>query len=194
MKLAATIRLPYLPSQIETIAADAVPGNVARALRAQTYDTIESPGLNIREFNRLMTLDLGCGHTAFFAQYVKIEPSENVTEVTAAEIEINEAGRVIGSGELALATDSDDDFFINKPYVGDTNSLECKRQGYGRRRILAMQAVSQLLFKLPLHSGTFFASPAAERVWLRLVRDGYAEQFLEPESPTGPLTRYRFIN
>jgi hypothetical protein len=73
---------------------------------------------------------------------------------------------------------------------------EFRQHGYGRRRYLAMNAASLLLFGLPLHSrasGSMLSEQATRR-WEAFVQEGLAESYDEPQGITEGrmVQRYRF--
>lgn len=74
-------------------------------------------------------------------------------------------GNKIGHGELRYNISSKDEFFIGKPFVGFTDTeKDYRRTGLGKRRIIEMNAYSQMRYKLSLHSSTTI-TPEAKKLW-----------------------------
>lgn len=99
----------------------------------------------------------------------------------------------VGHGELRYDFSNQDAFFKLKPFVGYTQTEnEFKRKGYGLRRLVIMNALSQTLFGLPLHSDHFhkiLEAKEAEEVWNKLVSLNLAEVVEDNQE----VRRYAFV-
>jgi hypothetical protein len=91
-----------------------------------------------------------------------------------------------GHAELRYAPYSLDSFFYQKPFVGWTKTEDSLlRQGLGLRRLMMMNAYSQMMYSLPLHSDTLMIPSADPKgspprgVWEKLVRQGRAVMYRE---------------
>ncbi len=84
----------------------------------------------------------------------------------------------IGHGELRYNISDKDEFFKNKPFVGFSETeKEFQKQGLGKRRLLLMNAYSQMLYQLPLYSSDII-TPKAENIWVQLEGEGLAQKLI----------------
>jgi len=108
-------------------------------------------------------------------------------------INIGPDNLVRGYSELRLKLSRPSVFFKNKPLeqgtytynAADTNNT---RKGLSTLRILSMNALSQMIYQLPLHSSTHFLHDEIDRliqpqklVWEKLVQQGIAQKYPEGE-------------
>lgn len=106
------------------------------------------------------------------------------------------AGVITGEGTIEYLTAPRDKHVANeddgKAIVTWNGTYEDYiRRGFGRWRLLVMNAASQFLYGSVLHSGTSL-STGAERLWRKLVEDGLAEPFLRETVVPGE--SYRFTS
>lgn len=103
--------------------------------------------------------------------------------------DITQSGLLVGNGEMRNSTTKKSDYFKDKPFVGSTNTKEnVRRNGLGTRRLLMMNAVSQMLYGLSLNSSTTIIDNAEIRIWERLTTNGAAREYSE-----GKMRRFVFL-
>ncbi len=89
-------------------------------------------------------------------------------------VDLNDKGEVLGYSRVRTDLTTDNPHYRNKPYVAMVQTLKpYQRQGIGKRRYLLMNAVTQMLYGVPLRSDISL-SHDAERMWDRLVEEGKA--------------------
>src|SRR3990167_143002 len=111
-------------------------------------------------------------------------------------VDVLAIGQIAGYGAISNSLTSSSTYVKDKPLVLNTETVpDFLRQGYGRRRYIAMNAASLLMFSNPIHSrekGNML-SDSAEKTWDSLVREGLAESYEETgASRVRPIQRYRF--
>jgi hypothetical protein len=116
--------------------------------------------------------------------YKTIDDKEELTYIYETDVEGNE----IGYGELRWSLLNQSVYFKNKPLVGFTHTEQYFRgKGYGRRRLMIMNALSCLYYNFPLNSDTLIGNEA-KNIWEKLVSDGFAKKYKE-----GLHDRYSFV-
>lgn len=101
-------------------------------------------------------------------------------------------GEALGYGVIAYVSGNQRfPALNNKPYVGDTETVEkFRRLGHGERRLRLMNEIAQQRWGQPLESDPRGnTEKEAALVWQKLVRNDEAEQV---GTPSGP--RWKFIN
>jgi hypothetical protein len=97
---------------------------------------------------------------------------------------------VCGSGEVRYNITDRREFFLNKPFVGYTESdplisnpkeKKLVRQGFGIRRLRLMHALTMSEYGLPLYSDTGGGVDPEPLVWEKLVRIGEARKLDLPD-------------
>jgi hypothetical protein len=85
-----------------------------------------------------------------------------------------------GHGEIRYCFNSTSRFFHQKPFEFCASTDEKhRRKGLGRQRLIVMNAISQMLYHLPLHSDTVHDLNTLNDVrglWLSLVTQGLAAE------------------
>ena len=148
--------------------------------------------ISVDEFDHLLRID-GMGATTYLGEHEKLLATGG-TERTTYLVDMTDDGtHTIGRGEMRYNDSSNTDYFKDKPFVGYTRTYstypekDFSKRGYGRRRLHALNLAAQTLYNLPLHSDTL-RSPAATRLWEKLVIDGLAEMYMQEQH-----TRYKFV-
>jgi GNAT superfamily N-acetyltransferase len=121
-------------------------------------------------------------HTDKGKTYVVKQTKSNKWGIGESEIvyfvDQNSNGDVAGYSKVRLLK-SEDLSYKDKPYVANIFTREShRRQGLGKRRYLLMNAVTQMLFGLPLHSDKSLTSDAKRR-WEDLITEGKAVSYLD---------------
>jgi GNAT superfamily N-acetyltransferase len=169
----------HWPELIKDVAPAQVPRTAASLFSNESRSFTAAKALKLGDFIRLMAIEFDDGQTTYFAQHDQTYEHVESTERLVYLADINGLGRVIGSGEIRLSLTDTDPFFLNKPFVGNTATQpEFRGKGLGRRRLLAMNAATLLMYNLVLNSDTLRSAPASS-VWQRLVNDGLAETYWE---------------
>jgi len=103
--------------------------------------------------------------------------------------EVDSEETYTGHGMLSFNSTSAHPIFKNKPYAGATFTTEdFRRRHLGIRRLRVLNALSQALYGLPLHSDYNLCRTFARGAWRKLVERGEARQFQENKKE-----RYVFI-
>ncbi|MBW3013676.1 hypothetical protein KY335_00370, partial [Candidatus Woesearchaeota archaeon] len=85
---------------------------------------------------------------------------------------------VVGNGELRYSLEPEMDFFKNKPFVGFTETEEeFRERGLAIRRLVLMNALSQIFFGFPLNSNERSMHPGGMAAWRHLAREGKARRY-----------------
>jgi hypothetical protein len=112
-------------------------------------------------------------YSTYFAHQMDRIPNLNLDSVKA--LDIHRDLSIVGGAVLHTHIDEPDYRHLEVPQINSNWAVEgYQNQGYGRRRVLAMQAISLLLFDKPLHS-SHLRLGYEENIWQRLVEDGVAE-------------------
>ncbi len=92
-------------------------------------------------------------------------------------VDIDPSGELIGYGEVVNNLSEDiGSSYSNEPFVGYVQTEEkFQRKGFGLRRYIVMNALSQMINRLPLHSPSS-RRPEATGVWEKLVEMGQAKK------------------
>lgn len=187
--------LPYSANDISVVKRRDIPRQVWRVLDLEARQFISPDTTPDYQFDSLMTLHHDNEQITYFAGHDKTYPANDRTERLIYAVDTDESGHIIGNGEVRLALTDTRSYFLNKPFVGNTITAEgYRRQGLGRRRLLAMNAASLFVHSLVLHSDTL-RRPEASSIWRKLVKDGLAESYFEPGvNPELPAnSRFKFI-
>jgi hypothetical protein len=97
---------------------------------------------------------------------------------------------VCGSGEVRYNITDKREFFLNKPFVGYTESdplisdpkeKKLVRRGFGLRRLRLMHALTMSEYALPLYSDIGGGMDPEPLVWEKLVRIGEAKKLDQPD-------------
>lgn len=148
--------------------------------------------ISLDQFDHLLRID-GLGATTYLGEHEKLLAIGDTERTTYLVDLTNDERQTIGHGEMRFNTSSNTDYFKDKPFVGYTRTYDKRpdrdfsHRGYGRRRLHALNLAAQTLYNLPLHSDTL-RSPAATRLWEKLVADGLAEMYMQDWH-----ARYKFV-
>lgn len=145
------------------------------------------------DFQQLFCINHHLGGQIFVAEQIKQYPDGGMDDELYL-CELYQRKIDLGHGEVRFSLNNDEDFFLDKPFVGYTHTEEEFREiGLGVRRLVIMNALTQSLYGLPLHSAIFVQDgemkEAPMGAWKKLVKLGQAEIFKEAEKD-----RYRFLD
>lgn len=136
-------------------------------------------GINPVKYDQLLKIVHDNGEES----YIRTVSNSKSHKVYVAEF--NTDKEYIGTGSMKLFTQTDNEFFKDKPYVNWTKTHEeHERRGYGTRRLYIMNALSQTIHQLPLNSSGKFIinylvddTPSQKRLWQNLVEAGDATPY-----------------
>ena len=154
---------------------------------------------DVGDYDRFMALDAMSHYAIYFAmadRSYEIGKNKIARERHIYLVDVLAIGQIAGYGAISNSLTSSSTYVKDKPLVLNTETVpDFLRQGYGRRRYMAMNAASLLMFSNPIHSrekGNML-SDSAEKTWDSLVREGLAESYEETgASRVRPIQRYRF--
>lgn len=147
-------------------------------------------------FSRLMVIDYTNGDKTYIAVQTKTYDTSGSTDELVHLLDFNKVGEEIGRGEIGKyikdGNPKEEPYFKDKPFVywSSTNDT-FQRNGFGTRRLRTMNAISQMLYSLPLNSSGN-PSKKQRRIWQKLVKLKEAERYQDKWYDRRP-TRYRFV-
>ena len=112
----------------------------------------------------------------------------NGPEESTYVVDTSDSQDILGYSELRYCFADSRKFFRGKPFEQWSGTEKGRRSGLSTRRIFVMNALSQMLYGLPLYSSTHFIHDTDEKgeriqpqklVWEKLVREGLARKFKE---------------
>jgi len=176
-------------TQIATINPEAVPSAALELFEYRSSCFIDPETYKPLNFTALYLITHKDGEHTFAARQTNNLPEG--LEQSAYIVDVGKNGEFLGYSELRYVYDNPKTFFKEKPFQQWSGTEKgFTRRGLSTRRILVMNALSQMLYGLPLYSSTGFVhdtSPEALRnqpqklVWEKLVREGDARKFKEGE-------------
>ncbi len=175
--------------EIQPIDLAQIPKEAVDYLGIRSRALINRSDYRPSNFDASFVVDHHEGGRTFITQQTKTYRTNGATKALTYFVDINEEGKVTGFGELRLSLTDPRDYFKNKPFVGYTQTERAfQRKGLGTRRLRLMNAISNMLYSLPLHSDTLLSKESGG-VWERLVRKGKARKYKQ-----GKEDRYSFIS
>jgi hypothetical protein len=178
----------YLPdAKIISITKDLVPFKIMEHFESHSKLSNEEYYRlgNFSEFYLVMHSD---DSKTFLARQTKTYDTNRDTEEVTYLVDIDKQNVHVGHGEIRWNISNKSDFFKNRPLVGYTETYQdYRKQGLGLRRLLVMNAVSEMLYGLPLNSD-ILSHDNQERRWKRLVEQGKAIVYKQ-----GTFYRYVFV-
>lgn len=182
----------HLPdAAIEPMALADMPEQAVASLEEASRYLVHPDDYAPGNFERLFVITHDQGSRTFVAQQTKKYGKEGDTEKLIHLVDLDEDGADVGHGEIRMNISNPSEYFADKPFVGFTKTAEGKqRKGAGLKRIRVMNALTHMLYALPLHSDTLM-SPEAKRLWEKLASQGEAEKYLERQ---GGKERYVFTD
>jgi hypothetical protein len=100
-------------------------------------------------------------------------------ELNLVDVDANSV--MTGNAKVSYIPTPNVSFEHGKPIIHHTETEPAfQKKGLAIRRLLVMNAITQSVYGLPLHSDLTHLSPHATSAWEHLVRDGKAEQFEDP--------------
>ncbi|HET9721827.1 MAG TPA: hypothetical protein VFP32_02245 [Candidatus Saccharimonadales bacterium] len=186
-----------MPEDFTDIDASDFPSAAGRHILEEAYYFGNYGVETVQDFYHFMKLGLS-GYAIYGAmanQSYQIAADRTVQASNIYLVDYLPDGQIPGHG-IVQQSDSGLAYSADKPVVLRVDTYpQFQRQGYGRRRYLAMNAASMLIFGNPLHSresGPLRSDPATQ-TWAALEREGLAESYEEINKPGGRLLqRYRF--
>lgn len=171
----------FLDAEIKAIDENSVIQDMKGFFEAEMTSLLFPQYYKQGNFDHFFAIHHSLGDITYVAQQTKVYPVIGVTEYSnAADTrdlvylrDVTVSGEDEGYGVLIKSIKS------NKPYVGYTSTEEeYQKKGLGKRRLLMMNALSQMLFGFPLHSDIIIR-PVAESIWVKLATEGKAIKYNE---------------
>jgi hypothetical protein len=173
----------YFPSgQIEMINVDKIPSVVNDYFEFKSEQLIDPKDYKPGNFNMFFLIKHVSGEFTYGAQQTKTyDHKKGSTEILVHLVDIDQFGNKQGDGEIRNNISDNHTYFKNKPFAGWTKTEEnFTERGLGLRRFLMMNALSQMLYSLPLHSDTIILDKA-KRILEKLLANGKVEKYKEGE-------------
>ncbi len=164
---------------IEIIALEDIPPDALETLEGRSRLLVLPENYRPGNFKKLFVVAHAAGDRTFVAQQLKTYGATGDTEELTYLADVDDHGELAGYGEIRLNISNNDPYFKDKPSVGFTRTeAERQKRGFGERRIRLMNALTRMLYDLPLHSDTLM-TPEAKRLWEKLAGNGEARKYLE---------------
>lgn len=175
----------HFPSgRVGTYPLDQVPTPALEKFEGYSRRFIEKSEYFPGNFDAVFRVNHEDGTNTYVAKQEKSYKERNklIAEDSTYLIDLDQSGVIVGWGEIRKSLTDQGDYFKDKPFVGYTyTETEHRGKGLGQRRIIMMNAISQMLYHFPLNSDTTLSSDAA-RVWEGLVATGKAKRYMQGES------------
>ena len=177
----------------ESTSPQDLPSNVKDKFisRGSLYINKQTAPKSMDDFENVRRVVHANGDISYLANQNKIY-SSGAQEETIHLVDTTAESRLTGEAEVRFNSASEEDYFKDKPFVGWTSTeKEARHEGLGRRRLIVMKFAAAAEFGLALHSDTVFSHEDVGKIWERLVDEGQAEQYIQPDS-AGNNLRYKF--
>lgn len=180
----------WLPgTQIATINPGAIPSAAFKVFEGRSKRFIDPEAYRPLNFTDLYLIThKDGGHTFAVTQTKNLDGGP---EKSTYVVDIGENGEFMGYSELRYVYENPRSFFKEKPFEQySVTEKAFTGKGLSARRILVMNALSQMRYGLPLYSSTDFGELANSEglriqpqklAWEKLVREGFARKFKEGE-------------
>lgn len=187
----------HFPSgRVENVAYDKLPLKILSRFEAFRKKAAEIQGQGPLTFKGVLSISHNNGDKSYVASLQerhlpKGQSSEqaSMSFLDSYVIDANADGVPTGNAVFRRVTNTEDDSLKDKPYaLLNLTDKDFREQGLGNRRLLLMNAVSRMLYGLPLHSDTSIANEAERRLWEKFVTQGKAKKY----SQNG-VDRYSFL-
>lgn len=185
-----TFKEHYPEGELTEVKVDQIPeaalvhfdNRITRYVKPEEYDPSNA--------DRLLLVEHAEGDKTYVMQYEVVMENTSETEKQVSLCDVDSEGEQTGYLDLVNVVSSEEPFFKDKPFVAFTRTTGAKAKGYGTRRYLVANAVSQTLFDKPLCSDTMLgAEDSVQRgLWRKFVDEGKAERFIEQ----GGKERFKF--
>lgn len=174
----------YFPSgRIEKIELQDVPMHALTYFEQKSAQLINENEYRPGNFDQIMLVSHNDGSQTYIAHQTKTYSTNNDTESLIYLVDMNGKGENVGHGEVRKNISNTAPFFKDKPFVSYTFTEDDHTQrGLGRRRLLLMNALSQMMYGFPLNSDTVLIDKE-KKLWERLVAENRAKQYQEGPNP-----------
>lgn len=170
----------FSSAQIEIISADKVPPVAIDLFELCSKRFINPKDYKPGNFDAYFLIRHDSGEVTYAVQQTKTYWTGS-TEILIDLIDLDQSGNQQGDGEIRYDPSDDRPCFKNKPFTGWTETEEnYRKRGLGRRRLLMMNALSQMLYGLPLHSDTTILEQE-KRILEKLLDEGKVSKYKEGE-------------
>lgn len=138
-------------------------------------------------FNRFLKIDHKDGDVTWVGNYHEPAPAKSNSDEEFFFLVDHKDGKETGIGTVKYYPHVNQKYYDHQPFIGNTETAtDSRKQGIGMRRMLAMNALSQMEYNSPLHSGVSI-EPEAESLWQKLITEGKAH--ILPQIPNDKFYR-----
>jgi len=173
-------------AQITAITPEVVPTATLEIFEYRSRCFIDPATYEPLNFSALYLITHKDGSRTFAASQTKV--LSNGPEESTYVVDISDNQEILGYSELRYCFANSRKFFRGKPFEQWSGTEKGRRGGLSTRRIFVMNALSQMIYGLPLYSSTHFIHDTDEKgeriqpqklVWEKFVREGLARKFKE---------------
>lgn len=170
----------YFPSgEIGPTTLEEIPEQAVIELEKRSKLLVPPERYKPGNFEKLFVIRHADGTRSFAAVQQKTYGEGGDTEELTYLADLDENDAAIGYSEIRMNVSNPDGYFKDKPFVGFTRTFEGKQQrGFGDRRLRLMNALTRMLYDLPIHSDTLL-SPEAQKLWEKMEKRGEAVRYKE---------------
>ncbi len=174
----------YLPDvQIKEININDIPKEALDFFIDRGMQFVDPNRNDPNDFKKFFVLEYGDNDYIYVASKTKnysLGEEEDVEESTYFfDIKNN---KPIGYSEIRYKESTESEYFKDKPFIGIIRTdNDLKTTGLGTRKMNAMNAISWMLYSLPLYSDTV-NSPEMKSLWEGLVKRNKAEKFKQDDN------------
>ena len=152
-----------------------VPKIVFDKFKERNQGYYDEKNVDVGAYDAFFTIKHPNGDVTYLAEQTGSYDTEGDTEEMTYFVDTRES-EILGYGELRNNLTNRSEDYKDKPYVGYTRTEDAHaRQGLGARRLLEMNAVSEMKYGLPLHSGIII-EPRITSLYEGLVKKGLVKK------------------
>ena len=179
----------YFPiKEIKQISQEEVPDFVMKIFEMKSHQFLHPDDYELDNFEVFFLITHLDDSKTYITQQTKTYDTNGETEMLTFFVDSSN-NELEGYSELRLNFSNSIKYFIDKPFVGFTDTEQkFRNKGLGVRRLKIMNAFSESFYGLPIYSDTLITE-SAKRVWEKLVIGGEAHKFLEDKKE-----RYGFFS
>lgn len=175
----SVLRKFFPSSEFSEINYEELPSAAIRVFEGYSRRFILPEEYKLRDFSNILMVQHDINDLTYVVKQTKTYSDTNGAQEDLVYFCDLLGNEYAGRSELRYSLSNKKSFFLNKPFVGYTDTEDAlKRMGLGLRRVYLMNAVSEMFFNFPLYSDTLL-SPQTKELWEKLVSEGKAKSFLE---------------
>lgn len=169
----------FKAAQVKYLQLEELPPEVLSHFEGRSQLYIHPRDYKPGNFTQLLQIKHFDRSTTYVARQTKKYETEIEEDIHL--VDVGPDGAEQGHGDIRKNISSDDPYFVDKPFVGQTTTEEkYRRKGLATRRLLMMNALSHTYFGLPINSDTNI-SPEAKSIWKGFVDSDLAVKYKEGE-------------